>query len=329
MATNRVMADGYHLSVVCDNPTVPQTGDPVRFGYLTGVALTDEVEGGNPAGYTSVDFGPRVWKLSVKAIDGSGSSAVAVGDAIYYVDADTPKLSKKTAGYLFGIALETITGNATATIKVLKIPGPGSGAFGTGTVTASNLGAGAVETAKIAANAVTTAKLTATMGIGVYQLPLHAARIIASNDIGVKNATDGGAVSKDTTPIFERVNGATDKALRLRWAASDSAEIQLPTFAYPPDLDDAAAVEVHLLAAMAGATNTPVIAVSYFEGLGDTNAGGNTAAVTGTGIAEYTVTIAAGDVGAHPTFANIGLTPAAHTTDALYVYAAWIEYTRK
>jgi hypothetical protein len=328
MATNRVQADGYQMSVVCDNPAVPQTGDPVRYGYLTGVALTDEVEGGNPAGYTTVDFGPRVWKMSVKATDG-GSSAVAAGDAIYYVDADTPKLSKKTSGYLFGVALEAITGNATATIKVLKIPGPGSGAFGSGTVTATNLGANAVETAKIAANAVTTAKLTATLGVGVLQLPIGAARIIATNDIGVKNATDGGTVSKDTTPIFERVNGATDKALRLRWAASDSAEIQLPTFIYPPDLDDAAAVEVHLLAAMSGATNTPVIGVAYFEGLGDTNAGGNTAAVTGTGIAEYTVTIAAGDVGAHPTFATIGLTPAAHTTDAIHLYGAWIEYTRK
>jgi hypothetical protein len=325
MATNRVAADGYQLSVVCSNPTTPQSGDPVRFGYLTGVALTDESEGGNPSGYTSVDFGPRVWDLSVKATDGS-SNAVAAGDAIYYVDADTPKLSKKTTGYFFGFALEPITGNATATIKVLKVPSPGSGAFGTGTVTASNLAADAVETAEIAANAVTAAKLTATMAKGFIPLDITTARLLTTNAIA--NTVEGYVPDGNTAPLLERVNAATDKALRLKWAASASDEIAFNPFVYPPDLDDAAAIEVHILAASGGATNSPVIAVGYFEGVGDTNAGGNTAAVTGTSVAEYSVSIAHGDVGAAPKAASVTLTPAAHTTDALYVYGAWIEYTR-
>lgn len=83
------------------------------------------------------------------------------------------------------------------------------------------------------------------------------------------------------------------------------------------------------MAAMAGATDSPTMAVTYFEGIGDTNAGGNSAAITGTTITEYTVTIAATDIGAHPNFANISFTPAAHGTDELRLYAAWIEYTRK
>ena len=84
-----------------------------------------------------------------------------------------------------------------------------------------------------------------------------------------------------------------------------------------------------MLAASAGATNSPTVQVDYFEGLGDTNAGGATGAVTGTTIAEYTRTIAAADVGAHPTFASVSLTPAAHGTDALRMYRTWIEYTKK
>jgi hypothetical protein len=327
MATNRVSADGYQVSVVCSDPTTPQTGGPVRYGYLTGVALTDEAEGGNPAGYTSVDFGPRVWNLSVKGVDGNGNSAVAVGDVIYYVDADTPKLSKKTAGYVFGVALEAITSGATATIKVMKIPGPGSGAFGSGTVGAANLASDAVETLKIAANAVTAAKLTATMAIGFIPLDITTARLLSTNAIA--NTVEGYVPDGNTAPLLERVNGATDKALRLKWAASASDEIAFAPFVYPPDLDDAAAVEVHILAASGGATNSPVVAVGFFEGVGDTNAGGNTAAVTGTSVAEYSVSIAHGDVGAAPKAASVTLTPAAHTTDALYLYGAWIEYTRK
>ncbi len=120
MARNLIFDEG-PLSVVCSDPATPASGDPVRYGSFTGVALTDEAEGGNPTGYTSVDFREKVWDLSVKAVDGAGNSAVAVGDAIYYVDADTPKLSKKNTGYLFGFALEAINAGQTDTIKVKKV----------------------------------------------------------------------------------------------------------------------------------------------------------------------------------------------------------------
>jgi hypothetical protein len=84
-----------------------------------------------------------------------------------------------------------------------------------------------------------------------------------------------------------------------------------------------------MLAAMSGATNAPTIAVAYFEGVGDADAGGATAAVTGTTVAEYSRTITAANVGAHPNVASVSLTPGAHAADALYIYAIWIEYVRK
>jgi hypothetical protein len=281
---------------------------------LTGLALTDE----RTAGDTTVNFGPFVADVSVKAVDGSGNSAVAVGDAIWYVDADTPKLSKKASGYFFGFALETITGGATATIRVYHVPG----ACGSGT-----LAAGSIGTTQLAANGVTAAKLTATMAVGYIPLPLATGREIGSNDI-INTAGDAGVLSKNTTPILERINAATDTQLRLNWAAGNVDEITWSVVS-PPDLDDAAAVEVHILAAMAGTTDTPVAAVKFFEGIGDTNAGGNTAAITGTAMAEYSVSVAHGDIGASPKPWAISLVPAAHTTDALYVFGAWIEYTRK
>ena len=114
---NLIYGEAKGVPVTCTNPTTPASGDPVRLGEMTGVALIDE----QSDGITSVDFTPgNVFDLSVKGVDGSGNSAVAVGDKIYYVDADTPKLSKKATGRFFGFALEAISSGGTDTINVMK-----------------------------------------------------------------------------------------------------------------------------------------------------------------------------------------------------------------
>lgn len=89
-------------------------GDPVAVGQITGVAQTNTDADGNIVLKRNGSA-----ELSVKAVDGSGNNAIALGDAIYYVEADTPKLSKKATGVLFGYALGTVTSGATATIEVL------------------------------------------------------------------------------------------------------------------------------------------------------------------------------------------------------------------
>lgn len=112
---NHKEVDG--LRVVCSHPTTPASGDPVRYGEMTGVALAAE----DADGYTQVDFtAGRGYDLSVKGVDGGGNSAVAVGDKIYYVDADTPVLNKKATGRFFGFANGAVTSGATATIEVIK-----------------------------------------------------------------------------------------------------------------------------------------------------------------------------------------------------------------
>lgn len=317
MATNLIIQNAEILSVVCSDPTTPTTGAPVRYGYDTGVALTDEGEGGNGATTTTVDFGERVWDLSVKGVDDSGNSAVAVGDQIYYVDADTPKLSKKSTGYLFGTALETVGSGSTATINVKKSKSPGSGALGTGTVSATNL----------ASASVTAVKLSSTLIKGFIPLDIASLRIIVTNAIG--NTSEGMLLDGNTAPILQRVNGATDKALRVTWAASSSIECQFPPVPKPPDLDGATALTVHLLLAKDTNTdNTVTVDIQVFDGVGDTECGAPTAAVATATLTEYSASVAAGDLGDHPGFLNISLIPGTHTTDAIYLYAAWVEYTR-
>jgi hypothetical protein len=89
-------------------------------GTIAGVAVTKEGEGGNASGETTIDT-QGVYNLSVEGVDQVGNSAVAVGDKLYYVDADTPVLNKKNTGVLFGKALGTVAAGGTATIPVLLI----------------------------------------------------------------------------------------------------------------------------------------------------------------------------------------------------------------
>lgn len=91
--------------------------DPVLCGTaITGFAKTDR----DSDGYANVQIRGGVYTCSVKGINGSGDSAVVLGDALYYVAADTPNVSKKATGFLIGYALAGVDAGATATIQVLQ-----------------------------------------------------------------------------------------------------------------------------------------------------------------------------------------------------------------
>jgi hypothetical protein len=182
----------------------------------------------------------------------------------------------------------------------------------------------AILSAHIAPNAITAAKLTTSLATGHIPLPLASWRKVTTNDIP-NIAAAGGLLAKDTDPIFERVNVATDKALRLRWAATSVVEIT-QNIEIRSDMDTTQPIIVNLIAYMAGATDTPVIAVGYWPGVGGANGGGNTGALSNAA-ALKSFSVAA--PGSYPAEAAITLTPGAHGTDALYVLSSWCEYTRK
>jgi len=54
MATNIKYEPGWSLNLTCTTPDEPNSGDPVRIGNLTGIALTDE----DAAGKTVVQHRP-------------------------------------------------------------------------------------------------------------------------------------------------------------------------------------------------------------------------------------------------------------------------------
>jgi predicted RecA/RadA family phage recombinase len=306
--------EGKVLPLVCSHPAVPTSGCVCRFGNLLGVAVLNEGEGGCLATETMVQVSGGVYDLNVLAEDNNGASAVAVGDALYYVDADAHLSKKTTSGYFFGYALE-VNASGHDVINVLHVPAPGVGTTpADGTVTAAKLGA----------NAVGTAALSATLGTGFIPIDIMAARVIAANDLST-------VLAAATDPILKRFNGATDKSVIISWESGSVIEIQLPGVPYPPDLDDTQDVIVHLLGKMkAGSVNTPVFTLSAWEGNGDTNMGGNTGALSTT-MQDLSVTLATANISAHPNVLNLSVLPGAHATASndVHLYAAWVEYTRK
>ena len=98
-------------------------GEPLIIGDLNCVAETSAA-----AGFIATVKTTGVYWLSVKGIDDAGNKAVAAGDQVFFVAADTPKLSKKTAGAFFGWALDPVYASDTATIRVL-LGGAGVGSL--------------------------------------------------------------------------------------------------------------------------------------------------------------------------------------------------------
>ena len=152
-------------------------------------------------------------------------------------------------------------------------------------------------------------------GDGFIPISLPTWREVSGDDIGVVGlANPGGILATDSTPAYEYINGATDKGLRLRWAASnvDKIAVSVPL---PPDLDDAQPISFHMMAQMAGATDVPPFTIAAFFNSGDSE--------------EVSVSLAAADVPAFPGFLSLELTPSTHGTDAIDVFATWLEYSKK
>ncbi len=159
--------------------------------------------------------------------------------------------------------------------------------------------------------------------VGYMPLLLGSLRLLSTDEIA-------GLLDNTTTPSFERINGATDKGLRVLWGLSNNDEIAFPEVYMPPDFDSDKDITVHIVGEMSGATDTPTIDVLVFDSSGDTEMGGVTATFTDTR-AEKTVTISAADITGHPLgWLSISLLPVgAHATDTLAIFSCWIEYTRK
>lgn len=243
MADNIKYEPGWKLALTCTKPDEPDSNDPVRIGYLTGIAEDDE----DAAGKTPVNTGPFVGKFSVKDNGGSG---ISIGDVLWYHDDQTPPLDNvSTGGYYYGIALEAVGAGLTATIQVRHSDAPGgAGTIANGTIGGTQLADNGVITAKILNANVTAPKLsavansraiivplgavTATTSQVVFVAPtagtLNAAKIVTKDAVAANDTnywtfalTNKGATGAGTDKIVEKTTKATGGAALVAYKALD------------------------------------------------------------------------------------------------------------
>ncbi|MFZ5856776.1 MAG: capsid cement protein [Chloroflexota bacterium] len=235
MAKNIIYEPGYNQAVVVTDPATPASGDPVRFGALTGIALLDEGDGGAGATETVCNFGPFVADIPVVAEAG----AIAVGDALFYDDAIDGVNNDSTNGYFYGFALEAIGNGLTDTINVFHVPSPGAGTLGAGTVGAANLAANAVTAAKIAAAIIEGTKIEKSANADTTPCVPTLHRIdIAGGAAGNTDVvldikervidawavhTGGAGEANDTIQVFNGANAITDA---MAWSGADKAIVR-------------------------------------------------------------------------------------------------------
>ena len=226
-ATNEIHKPGWNLALVIDDPAAPNSGDPVRFGELTGVAMLDEGDGGAGSTETVTYLGPGVYDLSV---DDNEGTAIALGDSIFYHDSQTgtPATSlNNTATSMdafFGIALEVVGANATTTINVLHIPVGASIAIANAAVTTAMLAADAVESDKVEPGLIqykdtqlSAAQVNALLATNIEVVPAPGANL-AVYPVRVAIFLDHGGTD------FVQVNNSDQLALKYN-ASNEIGEI--------------------------------------------------------------------------------------------------------
>jgi hypothetical protein len=163
---------------------------------------------------------------------------------------------------------------------------------------------------------------------GYIPIDITSVRIIDSNDIEA-SANIGGIVASDTNPALERADGATIKTVRLDWDTSaDEIEIAIPPILKPPDLDETKNIYLKFIACMDGVPDDPSMNVYYADTSANTGTTFYSDDVSGNTATEYSCTILAASVTGHPGVINISFKPSAHTTNALWIYGMWLEYSR-
>ena len=144
----------------------------------------------------------------------------------------------------------------------------------------------------------------------------------------IYNTAFPGIVPVDSVgdgPYLARENGATDPTMKIVWPAADVTPIQLPPIKLPDDLNSDVDVTIRIQAKSSSTNDTPTLTVEAFEGIGDTDFGGASGALSGS-LAEVSVALANADI-AGGTVLNLTLTPGAHNTDNVEVYSIAVEYT--
>ena len=258
----------------------------------------------------------------------AAATVADIGKAVFIVDDDTVGLAATTTHDIYCGVIAAVESATRVWVNIY----PALLQTDVATHIADTTGAHAADAISIADVGTFTAQTEVEGALQEIYRDLISAQKVIPVPIGAFTREDGTALTKFTagaTPGFQQL---ANKEVVLAWdgnATPEGAAIVIPFV--DPGIDATKNAVVHILARMAGATDTPVIAMEAYFGAGDTDCAGTDPEVTSATLAEYTMTIAAADVPAAPSSLTLILTPTAGQmgTDELYIYAIWLEVTSK
>jgi predicted RecA/RadA family phage recombinase len=291
------LGEGHRIDYVNAGSAI-SSGDVVEMTNCIGIAVAD-IAASTGIGAVQME---GVFELATNT-----GEAWTIGQDIYW-DADNDELTSTASSHTpAGMAVELVA-STTATEKVLLRH----------SITAAvNVPAD---------DSVTLAKLAGFFKKGYVNVPLTALREVFSNNI-TNIAANGGVLASDTTPILSFTNGDTDSALRVAWVLDDVDPIVFQAV-LPPDIDVSEDLTVHVRMASESTTDAVGFTSDTYFNEGDTKVEDTSETNQTATYAEKIITIAASDIPAGAQTITCELTPVAHSTDAMYITACWLEYTR-
>lgn len=147
-------------------------------------------------------------------------------------------------------------------------------------------------------------------------LSLVTFREATAGDVG-NIVANGGLLASDTTPVLSGSSSSVSQ--QLSWAASNVDQV-LVDVSLPEDFDGRDDVTIELWVS-SGTTNAASFTVTTgWDGGADVTDTATDATASAT-VHKVTATIAAADIPDQASFVSIGLTPAAHGTDAIVLKA--------
>jgi len=269
---------------------------------------------------TGVDAGALVSVRSLTwggSLEGTANDTFSVAATLY--SHDDGQISDTSSGSAIGIALEA----ATAVGDIVEyMP---FGVLSTTAATVSYADAGG-QTSAATMEAVGAEVYTHILS-AQHIIPLPLANFKETTNFDVGNiAANGGVLASDTTPILEAINAATDGCQRLTWANTNNDQVTIQAI-IPPNIDVSEDIVFHCRIASESTTDAVGFTVDWFINEGDTKVVDTTTTNQTATYAEKVATLGNADIGAGSQTITIGLTPVAHTTDDMYMTAAWLEYT--
>lgn len=179
----------------------------------------------------------------------------------------------------------------------------------------------------------------ANLGKSVYPLELMAGRVLASgeNFVGFNIAatgadigtSGGGMITGGSIPKLQTLSTAS-KVHIVTWASGQAQVLRLPAFVKPPDFDSSGTVTVNILTRAQQVGTNLGWQIDVWDNVNATNIGTSTPALGSSAWTQQTITLApSANLTGYPGTLAVSIAPKTHANDAMDVYAAWLEYSRR